>query len=274
MPAIVLALLAVCLGAAAPQETASGASAQAVTPLVHGHAHNDYAHARPLFEALENGFCSIEADVFAVGGKLLVAHDEKDLDDKRTLQSLYLDPLRQRIKENGGRVYTGGPPVILLIDLKSRPEVTYTLLRKALAQYADILTVEQNGQVTQRALQAVLSGFAPRQELMSDPIHYAALDGRQGDLDSKQPVQLVPLVSMSWKSLFHWRGDGPISAEERAKLRDLVARAHAGRRQIRFWAAPDKPAVWLELRAAGVDLLSVDDLAGLRTFLLKTEGRK
>src|SRR5438128_1656766 len=31
------------------------------TPLLHAHAHNDYEHTHPLFDALEQGFCSVEA---------------------------------------------------------------------------------------------------------------------------------------------------------------------------------------------------------------------
>src|SRR4051794_2449732 len=66
------------------------------TPLVHAHAHNDYEHARPLLDALDNGFCSVEADIHLVDGKLLVAHDRAHVRPDRTLQSLYLDPLRER----------------------------------------------------------------------------------------------------------------------------------------------------------------------------------
>ena len=40
------------------------------TPLLHGHAHNDYLHPRPLLDALDQGFCSVEADIFLVDGKL------------------------------------------------------------------------------------------------------------------------------------------------------------------------------------------------------------
>src|SRR4051812_6365807 len=80
-----------------------------VQPLTHAHAHNDYEHARPLFDALDHGFCSVEADIWLVDGALLVAHDKKDLKPARTLQSLYLDPLRERTKANGGRVYRDGP---------------------------------------------------------------------------------------------------------------------------------------------------------------------
>src|SRR5438874_5130274 len=87
-----------------------------VTPVTRAHAHNDYAHPRPLIDALDQGFCSVEADVYLVDGKLLVAHDKKDVKPDRTLEKLYLDPLRERVKANGGRVYAKGPTVHLLVD--------------------------------------------------------------------------------------------------------------------------------------------------------------
>src|SRR5256714_6647293 len=87
-----------------------------VVPLPQAHAHNDYEHKRPLFDALDNGFCSVEADIFLVDGELLVGHARQDLKPERTLEKLYLDPLRERIKANGGRVHPGGPTVVLLID--------------------------------------------------------------------------------------------------------------------------------------------------------------
>ncbi|NVJ48512.1 MAG: hypothetical protein HWE07_15355, partial [Cytophagia bacterium] len=45
------------------------------TPLPRAHAHNDYEHERPLFDALENGFTSVEADVYLIDGELYVYHD-------------------------------------------------------------------------------------------------------------------------------------------------------------------------------------------------------
>src|SRR5438128_8490223 len=91
----------------------------AVKPLPQAHAHNDYEHKRPLWDALDRGFCSVEADIYLVNGQLLVAHSRQGVKPERTLQSLYLDPLRERVKKNGGRVYAGGPEVTLLVDIKS-----------------------------------------------------------------------------------------------------------------------------------------------------------
>ena len=45
-----------------------------VEPLERAHAHNDYEHERPLLDALDHGFCSVEADIVLSEGELLVAH--------------------------------------------------------------------------------------------------------------------------------------------------------------------------------------------------------
>src|SRR5258708_21594779 len=91
-------------------------------PLLHAHAHNDYEHSRPLFDALERGFCSVEADIYLVDGQLLVAHDRKDVSPARTLQALYLDPLRERGRKNGGQASTAGPEGTPRIVITSQGE--------------------------------------------------------------------------------------------------------------------------------------------------------
>ena len=58
----------------APAATASTARSD-VTPLARAHAHNDYEHTRPLQDALDHGFTSVEADVWLVDGELRVVHD-------------------------------------------------------------------------------------------------------------------------------------------------------------------------------------------------------
>src|SRR5439155_15262702 len=113
----------------------------ATEPVRQAHAHNDYEHKRPLFDALDQGFCSVEADIYLVDGKLLVAHDRDEVRPERTLQALYLDPLRERVKKNHGRVYPDGPEFTLLIDLKSDWRKIYPALRAVLKDYADMLTV-------------------------------------------------------------------------------------------------------------------------------------
>lgn len=246
---------------------AMAAPARAVEPLRQTHAHNDYEHKRPLLDALDRGFCSVEADIHLVNGALLVAHDADKVDPKRTLESLYLQPLRERIKNNGGTVHPNGPPLLLLIDLKTGAEATYTALRPVLEKYRDILTRFTTNETRPGAVMVVLSGNRPIQTVAHERERLVAIDGRLPDLDANSSKHLVPLVSDNWTKHFQWRGQGELSEVERAKLKALVDKAHAQGRKIRFWAAPDHEAGWKVLRDAGVDLINTDNLDGLQKFL-------
>jgi hypothetical protein len=252
----------------------AGSDDKTVVPLRHAHAHNDYEHERPLFDALDHGFCSVEADVFLVEGKLLVGHSRSALRPERSLESLYLDPLRERIKANDGRVYRGGPPVFLLIDIKTVDEPTCDAIDTVLARYADMMSAVRNGKLEEKAITAVASGFNDKpsrekmlQRLTGQSVRYIGLDGRLDDLDSTAPAHLMPWISDRWGNRFSWRGEGPMPEEQRKKLRDYVARAHDHGRLLRFWATPEEPAFWRQLRAAGVDLINTDKLAELEKFL-------
>ena len=244
-----------------------------VEPLRQAHAHNDYRHKRPLLDALDHGFCSIEADVFLEGGELLVGHSRDELRPERTLEKLYLAPLQRWIRQHGGSVYRNGPGIFLLIDIKSDAESTYAALSPLLARYGDILSVAREGRFEPKAVTVVISGNRPQETIRSQPVAYAGIDGRPADLESDAPAHLVPWISANWTELFSWKGEGPMPDDQRAKLRDYVRTAHDHGRMVRFWATPENSAVWSELLAAGVDLIGTDDLAKLRQFLLDRASR-
>jgi hypothetical protein len=262
---VVLLLGCVLAFGAADQRADSGSP----VPLIHAHAHNDYEHPRPLFDALEHGFCSVEADVFLEKNALLVGHTAKDLRPGRTLEKLYLDPLRERIRANNGRVYRNGPTVYLLIDVKTEAKATYAAVDKVLAGYADILSVADHGKFEPKAVTVVISGNRAPQMLTAQTVRYAGLDGRLSDLDSEVPAHAMPWISDNWTLHFRWKGDGPFPEAERTKLHQLVQKAHQRGRLVRFWATPERPAFWRELRSAGVDLINTDQLAELQRFLLE-----
>jgi hypothetical protein len=242
-----------------------------VVPLRHAHAHNDYEHERPLLDALDHGFCSVEADVFLVGEELLIGHNRRDLRPERTLEKLYLAPLRQRVRANGGRVYPDGPTVYLLVDVKTEARPAYAALDRLLARYADMLSVTRDGKHEARAVTVVVSGNRDRETMMGQKVRYAGLDGRPEDLDSTAPADQIPWISARWGSLFRWRGKGPMPDEERKKLKAYVAKAHEHGRLVRFWDTPEDAAFWTDLRAAGVDLINTDRLAELQKFLLERD---
>ncbi len=82
----------------------------------HIHAHNDYQQPQPLTHAIHNKVFSLEADVFLVKGKLLVAHDTKELATAPKLKSLYLKPIIKLFKKHQGRIGadTAYAPVLML----------------------------------------------------------------------------------------------------------------------------------------------------------------
>jgi hypothetical protein len=239
----------------------TGSTAE-VRCLPSAHAHNDYLHARPLLDALEHGFCSVEADIHLVDGRLLVAHDADKVDPARTLERLYLDPLKARFSKRPKAEF------FLMIDFKTEAESTYVALRKTLKNYSEILTVFRPNSIETNAVSIVISGNRPISTISNESVRYVAIDGRLPDLETKPLLTLVPWISDNWTKHFTWRGESPISPQERARLRWWVQQAHEQGRKIRFWAIPDNRNGWAELRSAGVDLINTDNLAGLRDFLI------
>ncbi|UCF37490.1 MAG: hypothetical protein JSU96_01055 [Acidobacteriota bacterium] len=125
--------------------------------LTGAHAHNDYYHPRPLLDALSHGFCSVEADIFLVDGQLLVGHDEEELIRGRTLEALYLEPLRQRVGQRGS-VQGQGCDFSLLIDVKSDGNQTWEQLETLLGEYRSILTQFSDDEVQKGAVTVLISG--------------------------------------------------------------------------------------------------------------------
>ncbi|MBN2376232.1 MAG: phosphatidylinositol-specific phospholipase C/glycerophosphodiester phosphodiesterase family protein [Sedimentisphaerales bacterium] len=240
--------------------------------LTKAHAHNDYQHARPLFDALENGFCSVEADIHLVNGELLVAHDAEDVQVERTLQKLYLDPLHERVKKNGGHVFRGGPEFILWIDIKTDAVETYLALHEVLSQYANMLTVVSDNQVRPGPIQVVISGNRAPGLMKEQKIRYSGMDGRLSDINSDEPVHFMPWISDSASKLSNWDGNGSMPEADRQKLYETVREVHSKGRKFRLWGTPDQPVIWKELQVAGVDILNADNLPALRDFLLAQSG--
>ena len=243
-------------------------------PILSGHSHNDYQRPIPLWDAIENGFISIEVDIHLVNGSLLVGHDEDDLRDDLTLESLYLNPLREYILRQDGWIYPNKHQLILFIDIKSDAESTYNILSGVLAQYSDIVTTYSNNKAQEKAIAVVISGNRSREIMVKERTRFATYDGRLNDLDEANPSNFIKIISDNWEDHFSWRGNETISDNDREKLIRIVQAVHKKGYQIRFWKVPSdsrsvREAVWDELLSAGVDLVTTDELEEYRDFLLR-----
>lgn len=232
-------------------------------PHQRGHSHNDEMQSRPLAQALQDGFTSIEVDVHLVKGRLLVGHSAKDAEHKNlSLEDGYLDPLKQRVEEYGS-VYPSSTEVTLMLDFKGSPELTYKALKPVLAQYQSMLVQVQAGQEKSAPVRVVITGNQPQLESLDDRSVF--LDGslrqaldQPGSIDSA----LTPTVQGNYRTFFRWNGQGSMSPAERKKLDSMVATVHSQGLRMRLWDAPDQPRAWDTFLSAGVDRINTDDLDG------------
>lgn len=135
-----------------------------------------------------------------------------------------------------------------------------------------MLSSQQRWGLKDRAVEVVVRGNRPTELMESTLPRYSFYDGRPADLGTRANPDFMPLVSANWNSLFTWQGVGPMPAAERERLHGYVDQAHSEGYRVRFWATTDVPgpardAVWNEVRAAGVDHINTDDLAGLEEYL-------
>ncbi|MCX8065897.1 MAG: phosphatidylinositol-specific phospholipase C/glycerophosphodiester phosphodiesterase family protein [Candidatus Hydrogenedentes bacterium] len=238
-----------------------------IIPLSRAHSHNDYIREKPLFDALNAGFCSVEADVHLVEGDLLVCHDLENCKPEKNLKSMYLIPLFEQVEKNNGYVFRVPTDFYLLIDIKNNPEETYSLLKEYLKPYEKYLTKVVERNLIKGGVTIVISGSVPRETITKENTRLVFIDGRLNDLESNPPNTLVPWVSASWLSVFSWLGVGEIPSEEIKKLRELVKKAHEQGRKLRFWSAPQTETAWEILYSEGVDLINTDFPSKLSSFL-------
>lgn len=231
-------------------------------------SHNDYEQSRPLEKALELGFQMIEADIHLIDGKLYVIHDHPENPEQLPLlEDLYLGPLAERISRLNGVVLTeSNVPFYLVIDVKTPAEPTFEAISEVLEPYSELFTRIENGKWIEGPIKLLISGNRPALNQTS-PDRIAFIDGRIPDIGAGYSAELYPIISDNWNNYFSWDGIGDMPVEEFEVLSAYVESVHDEEKLIRFWATPDRESVWEVLLHAGVDIINVDDLKGMREFL-------
>jgi hypothetical protein len=210
-----------------------------------GHAHNDYAHARPLFDALDHHFYSVEADVWYDAGQLSVSHDGAPY--VGTLEDLYLDPLASLVAASGS-VHGDGVGFRLVIDIKDDNAALPGALHDLLARYP----------MVGGAVSIVATGNATMKRAFVD------LSPQLGTRDSNHFSATDPVADEKWTD---YALDWTAYVADDQQLGCLADDAHALGRKLRLWNTDDNRATWSAELDAGVDYINTDDLAGLDAFL-------
>jgi alkaline phosphatase len=229
-------------------------SALAQENLKKAHSHNDYEHAKPFFEAYKLGFGSIEADVYAINGELLVSHNLADVKADRTLKSLYIDPIVAVLKaKKQGNFHQ------FLIDFKTNADSTLPLLIKFLTPHKELFI--------KSGLRIVISGNRPQ---IKDYINFPTwitFDGRSNEIYPAGLKNYVVLESESVYKFGMWSGQSPMPLAMKEKLKVYVETVHGAGRKLRLWGTPNTLMAYQALWDLGVDYIGTDNLSELADFL-------
>ncbi len=222
------------------------------------HAHNDYEHAVPFWEAFSQGFSSIEADVLLIEDKLYVAHEKETIKEERTLETLYLQPIERALALN----LWNNRHIQLLIDVKTEAYATLDKIVATVVRHPVIIQAVNDGY-----LSLVISGNRPKISAYQKYPSYIQFDYQQLDYPGDAALEKIAMVSLSFKPYSQWNGKGRLVDEDLQKVKKVIAKAHALNKPFRFWGTPDSKTAWKAFADLGVDYVNTDQLAKAAAYL-------
>ena len=263
----------------------------------------------PLYNALEVGCTSVEADVWLQGGDLLVGHSKDSLKPSRTLQSLYINPLLSILGHQNpalnltgshtnksaplSGIYASSPStsLTLLVDLKTSSANTLPVLTQQLSPLrSQGLVIHFDGYgVTEGPITVVGTGHADFRALVSNTTYRdiffdAPLDQLWGEDTPGDATAYTAdnsyYASASFAASIRGTWLGGLAPRQMYKIRGQIKGAHERGLKVRYWDTPGWPRglrnhVWDVLWKEGADVLNVDDLVGARDFcsIIRDESR-
>ena len=231
---------------------------------LNAHSHNDYQNKIPFWTAYNAGFGSIEADIWAVNGVLMVAHQEKEITAERTLDQLYIQPIVKLFKTNGGKAWAKNNNTLqLMIELKSSVEPTLSLLVQTLKQYPEVFDQKVNN----RAVRIVITGKQPSVVAFAKYPSNIYFDGNLHQPYTSAQLKRVPLFSFNLAEFTKWKGKNDIPVNEAKRISQVIDSVHLLGSKIRFWNAPDFIDAWKTFINLKVDYINTDNIAKLSEYL-------
>lgn len=232
----------------------AAAAAAAQRPILI-HSHNDYTRRAPFWQAYAQQVYSIEADLFLRDGQLLVGHDLEDLDPKMTFEALYVEPLVALYDRNGGRAWRGSDEELqLMIELKSATRPTLDAVVALLGRWPEVFDTRVNP----HAVRIAITGNVPAPADFGRWPEYILFDGAWDADYTPDQLARIALVSTNFRNYSSWNGKGSIIPSELVRVREVIDRAHAMGKPVRFWNAPEGTTVYYTFYDLGIDYLNTD----------------
>lgn len=228
--------------------------------VANAHSHNDYLNDQPFQRAWQNGFGSIEADIFPVNGVLCVAHSKNEIKPGRTLKKLYLEPLLDVIKNSETH------HLKLLIDIKQDHKLCLALLEKELQPLKKYLSTQKKGKL----VTILISGERPEPKEYKNYPGYIFFDDDLKIPHTTEEWKRVGQVSLPFTKYSAWKGSDTIALKDKQSLKEVIDSVHLKNKTIRFWAAPDTKSSWQLQSELGVDMIGTDKIDELAEFFKKS----
>lgn len=240
---------------------ASRAAAQpARYTMANTHSHNDYEQEKPFRMAYDEGFGSIEADIFLEDGQLLVGHDTVEIRSGRTLEQYYILPLLSALQKHDGHPYADTSRSLqMLIDVKTDSIATLDRLIAVLEKYPTL--------IRNRAVRWVITGNRPDPASWPAYPAFIGFDGVLSRVYGPQALGRIVMMSDNFRSYSHWNGNGDIPEPEHTRLAEAIAGSHRLGKPVRFWNAPDFINAWDRLMRLRVDYINTDHIRALGDYL-------
>lgn len=254
------------------------------------HSHNDYLRRVPLYQALEAGCISVEADVWLHDDEkfvqdLYVGHSLKALEPLATLKKLYIDPLvgilehqnanpGTHVPEKLGRpygVFDSSPDtsLVLLLDFKTAAKETWVAVQEQLESLRKRgMLTSWDGKmktITQRPITVVGTGKAPFDLIIANSTYRDVFfDAPLDQLNDTYTRENSYFASASFpkavgKFLFR-----PNSSQTR-RVKSQIEAASRNGLKARYWDTPSWPIarrnrIWTFLVENRIGVLNVDDI--------------
>jgi hypothetical protein len=226
--------------------------------VANAHSHNDYEQQAPFYNAYNEEFGSIEADIHLINGNLLVGHDKADLSPEKTLENLYLIPLKDSKIQNRS--------LQLLIDIKTEASATLDSLVSVLKKYPSIINNE--------SIKIIITGNRPDESLYITYPTFILFDGRMNKTYTKEQLSKIGLISDSYESFITNNTSWPIIPADKEKIDLAIQKVHALHKPARLWATPDFSDAWEEMIKLKIDFINTDHINELADFFITRDTSK